>query len=103
MSDAKVIVTTEEQLRQIIREEMSAAPRTSGEVLTTDEAAKLLGCTDNHVRNLAESGRLPAVDLRAEGATKHMWRFVREDVMAHLRKQAAEQAAARASGAESSP
>lgn len=75
MADPTVVVTTEERLREIIREELGTRQAPSN-VLTAEEAAEMLKCSTGHVHKLARDGRIPATNIAPVG-NKPMWRFHR--------------------------
>lgn len=87
MKDA-IIVTTPEQLREIVREEVKAAIAEAGrgnesEVLDTEGAARLLGVNPQTVPRLVKMKGLPS--LRRIGTH---YRFRRADLLAWMRDRA---------------
>jgi len=71
-----VIVTTPEQLRELVREAVRAElaerfpadpPR---ERLTVDEAAEALRCTGRHIRKLVSQGRLHGQKASTGGSSR---------------------------------
>lgn len=76
-----VIVTTPEELREIIREELRAmAPKKDEpEVLTRAQCAELLGVHERTVPALVETRGLPCA-----GRIGKLWRFRRSEVLAWL-------------------
>lgn len=72
---AKVIVTTEDALREIIREELNA--HESSNILTADQAAAMIKCSVGHVQKMAREGLLPAHNIAMTGTE---WRFHRTEI-----------------------
>ena len=52
----------------------------SGALLTTAEAARLLHCSDRHVRRLIDAEVLAASDIRVPGSPRPAWRVRRESI-----------------------
>lgn len=78
-----IIVTDPDALRQMLREELAALPPAPAEpdaVLSTRQAARLLGLDEATVRTEAATGRLPGL-LIGRG-----WRFSRQALLALLRQ-----------------
>lgn len=53
--------------------------------LRPDEVARLLGCSDEHVRHLIEEGSLAAVDVRCAGTSRPAHRIVQASVVEFVR------------------
>ena len=55
--------------------------------LRPDEVARLLGCSDEHVRHLIEEGSLAAVDIKCIGANRPAHRIVQASVVEFVAKR----------------
>ena len=55
------------------------------DIITTSEAAEIIGVTAREVRRKASEGTLPA--FRVEGAAREEWRFYRTDVVNYLQQR----------------
>jgi excisionase family DNA binding protein len=56
-------------------------------LLTISGAAALLGCSDNHIYRLIESGELPAVDIAQPGSRRSKTRVRDDDVQAYISRK----------------
>lgn len=55
--------------------------------LRPDEVARLLGCSDEHVRHLIEEGSLAAVDVRCAGTSRPAHRIVQASVVEFVQQR----------------
>ena len=55
--------------------------------LRPDEVARLLGCSNEHVRHLIEEGSLAAMDIKSTGAGKPAHRVMQASVVKFMQKR----------------
>ena len=76
---------------------MQAVQALPGDVIDSDECAKLLGCSVEQVEDMARTGEIPGVKIGRS------WRFVRAGLLAYLDERARAEAQERRARREPKP